>query len=327
LHTAEETQWSAASKPNLIAELASPRATRRLKERNVDLRRRFDAFTLLALRAEARRLGLALTGSRADLVARLASVSSVAAASTPLPLAVAATPPPALRPGSMLRVSQSERKAPRSKRSIGTLSPTEHHDADDGDGDDDGSASTSAKRRLSVGFKMVEIREYERQHAGSGGVPYVGAYPLGLGWKVAGERRDSLSNFEEQRSSQRHRSDDLPRLDESERRQLLEQHDRRPRLQRAASYVAQRKELDQLRKARRDIGCQCHVPLPDGSRSHGAAKEMCCRTDACPCFANGLECWGEACACGNTQEDCANPHTDKGHCSDVPPPPPELSVN
>jgi hypothetical protein len=315
----------------LIAELASPRATRRLKERNVDLRRRFDAFTLLALRSEARRLGLTATGSRADLVARLASVSSSAPT-----VAVAATPPPALRPGpgSMLRVSQSERKAPRSKRSIGTLSPTEHHDDVDGDGtfnnndddDDDGTASTSAKRRLSVGFKMVEIREYERQHAGSGGVPYVGAYPLGLGWKVAGERRDSLSNFEEQRSSQRHKSDDLPRLDESERRKLLEQHDRRPRLQRAASYVAQRKELDQLRKARRDIGCQCHVPLPDGSRGHGAAKEMCCRTDACPCFANGLECWSEACACGNTQEDCANPHTDKGHCSDVPPPP-ELSVN
>jgi hypothetical protein len=28
------------------------------------------------------------------------------------------------------------------------------------------------------------VRRYERMHGGSGGVPYDGAYPLGLGWNV-----------------------------------------------------------------------------------------------------------------------------------------------
>lgn len=297
----------------------------------MDLRSRHAAFTLVALRDECRRLNLSSSGSRAELVARLSDAAAAQSSSsssrsttivtqtttitttvhqTTVVREVPATPPPLARPAP-LGAWQSERKPAREKR----LSALR------GELDDcDGGASSPAKRRLSVGFHAVEIREYERQHAGSGGVPYVGAYPLGLGWKIAAERRDSLSNFESERSSQRHKSDDLPRLDEAERRKLLEQHDARPRLQRAASYVAQRKELDRLRKARRDIGCACHV-APDAPPG-----EQCCKSDDCDCFRNGLECWQEACACGNTVDDCANPFLDKGKCSDVPPPPADMTL-
>jgi hypothetical protein len=217
------------------------------------------------------------------------------------------TPTKSMLPVRVMGHSQSERR-PAHKR----LSSVRADDADvaperssSADGGGDG---RSPRRRLSVGFKAVEIREYERLHGGSGGVPYVGAYPLGLGWQVAAERRDSLSNFESERSSQRHRSDDLPRIEESERRKLLEKHDARPRLERAASYVAQRRELDALRKARSAIGCSCsRASCRQGRRGSpvqpAAATPQCCSTDECECYRNGLECWEESCACGNRLND------------------------
>jgi hypothetical protein len=237
------------------------------------------------------------------------------------------TPTKSMLPARTLGLSQSERR-PAHKR----LSSVRADDAvvagtsersNSADGTCDG---RSPRRRLSVGFKAVEIREYERLHGGSGGVPYVGAYPLGLGWQVAAERRDSLSNFESERSSHRKRSDDLPRIEESERRKLLEKHDARPRLERAASYVAQRRELDALRKARSAIGCSCSVKQPTRTSWLTVTQPpQCCSTDECECYRNGLECWDESCACGNRLGVCLNPHLDKGPCSDVPAPPPEAT--
>ena len=74
--------------------------------------------------------------------------------------------------------------------------------------------------------------------------------------QITSNHRDSLDNFEEKRASVRFSSDELPRLKENERKQLLETFDSRPSLQRAASYVKQRRELEALRAARDAVGCQ-----------------------------------------------------------------------
>jgi len=159
---------------------------------------------------------------------------------------------------------------------------------------------SDAARRKSVGFNDVEVREYERRHGGGGGVPYNGAYPLGLGWTVAATHKEQLQDFERRRSGVRHASEALPRVDEHHRKMLLESADQRPALERAASYVAVRRELQSLRDARDAVGCGCRDTGGDGC--------ICSKETHCPCFDNQLECCIETCKCDLAL--CRNPYKD-----------------
>jgi hypothetical protein len=53
-----------------------------------------------------------------------------------------------------------------------------------------------------VKFVQVEVREYNRAHGGSAGVPKQGAYTLGLDWKYNDKKvmKRTVSDFESEKN-------------------------------------------------------------------------------------------------------------------------------
>jgi len=56
---------------------------------------------------------------------------------------------------------------------------------------------TSSPKKIM--FTGVEVREYARMHAGGGGVPHHGGYPLGLDWEYNNVISRSLTEYENMR--------------------------------------------------------------------------------------------------------------------------------
>lgn len=83
---------------------------------------------------------------------------------------------------------------------------------------------TTPKKKKSVSFSpMAEVREYSRQYNGSGGVPYRGGYPLGLGDTYI-EKKEPLVSAKMKLAQERSGHMFMP-LTEKERKKLLRQCD------------------------------------------------------------------------------------------------------
>lgn len=146
-----------------------------------------------------------------------------------------------------------------------------------------------ATPRKSVVFHNVVVREYDRLHNGSGGVPVDGAYPLGLAWEHAADVAKPVAAYEVERTPKR-KAYAMP-LSEAERRALLHKFDDTLAEAGAAEVVERvEREINALQMSRlRTPGCRCR----DGK----------CVLDACPCYASGLPCLESYCTCSC----CHNP--------------------
>ena len=146
------------------------------------------------------------------------------------------------------------------------------------------------KRRHSVCFDRVQIREYDRLNDGSGGVPTSGTYALGLGW---GYREDpsnqmSIAEYECERAFKRSYFP-MP-LSENRRRTLLEKFDPEHASEGAEGTQGSR-EMKRLIHSRKEGSC-CSCPFG------GCIKETC------SCFQAHMPCTPEMCEC----KMCANPY-------------------
>lgn len=80
------------------------------------------------------------------------------------------------------------------------------------------------KKKRSVSFNpMADVREYARQYNGSGGVPYSGGYPLGLGASYV-EKKEPLISTKMKMAQLRSGHMFMP-LTEKQRKKLLRQSD------------------------------------------------------------------------------------------------------
>lgn len=153
----------------------------------------------------------------------------------------------------------------------------------------DRARDAGATPRKSVVFHNVVVREYDRLHNGSGGVPVDGAYPLGLAWEHAADVATPVAAYEVERTPKR-RAYAVP-LSEAERRALLHKFDDTLAEAGAAEVVERvEREISALQASRmRTPGCRCR----DGR----------CVLETCPCYASGLPCLESYCTCCS----CHNP--------------------
>lgn len=147
----------------------------------------------------------------------------------------------------------------------------------------------AATPRKSVVFHNVVVREYDRLHNGSGGVPVDGAYPLGLAWEHAADVAKPVAAYEVERTPKR-KAYAMP-LSEAERRALLHKFDDTLAEADAAAVVERvEREISALQASRRRTpGCACR-----GGK---------CVLESCPCYASGLPCLESYCSCCS----CHNP--------------------
>ena len=85
-------------------------------------------------------------------------------------------------------------------------------------------AGTPSRNGSRVRFSHVQVRQYEREVWGGGGVPADDGPPLGLSWDVANERSVELNEYEDERRSSRMSKDVYAMegcVDSNQRRQLL----------------------------------------------------------------------------------------------------------
>lgn len=150
----------------------------------------------------------------------------------------------------------------------------------------------SASKKPRVSFGSVELRKYRVSHGGSLSTPSQGAYPIGLSWEVKEETKLPLSEFEKGKSPHAPTNASPRRLDERQRKLLLEKVDRRSLFEKQASWETEREELAQLRRSRQMVGCNC------------TGKNQC-GTSKCLCFKFKLACNDDSCGC--TCETCLNP--------------------
>lgn len=179
-----------------------------------------------------------------------------------------APPPSAMRTYPRSILTPGRRRSPRDRTHAGAAADTP---------------------RKSVVFHNVVVREYDRLHNGSGGVPVDGAYPLGLGWAHAADVATPVAAYEVARTPKR-RAYAVP-LSEAERRALLHKFDD-TLAEAGAAEVVQRvgREICALQASRqRTPGCRCR----DGR----------CVLGSCPCYASGLPCLESYCTCCS----CHNP--------------------
>jgi len=140
-----------------------------------------------------------------------------------------------------------------------------------------------------VKFQGVEIRQYNRCHGGSAGIPHQGAYPLGLDWSYdKNVMTRTVSDFEQDKNTTSI-SDGVHYLAEKDRKKLLEKFDEREDMTRAGSFQREKTELSQIRESRKHIGCGCK----------GA-----CSTKKCQCVKQGIECNESSCGCQS--DTCGN---------------------
>lgn len=92
------------------------------------------------------------------------------------------------------------------------------------DSSSNGSGRAVSKKKRSVSFSpMTDVREYTRQYNGSGGVPYRGGYPLGLGASYV-EKKEPLVSAKMKMAQIRSGHMFMP-LTEKERKKVLRQSD------------------------------------------------------------------------------------------------------
>ncbi len=152
------------------------------------------------------------------------------------------------------------------------------------------STPRSDSKKPRVSFGSVEMRKYRVSHGGSLSTPSHGAYPIGLSWEVKEEVKVPLSEFEKDVNAPTNASP--RRLDERQRKLLLEKVDRRSLFEKQASWETEREELSQLRRSRQMVGCGC-------------AGTAACGTSKCLCFKNQVACNDDSCGC--TCDTCLNP--------------------
>lgn len=143
-------------------------------------------------------------------------------------------------------------------------------------------------RRHSVCFDRVQVREYERLHDGSGGVPSSGTYALGLGWAYR-EAARPLADYERERA--RVRTLWPVPLSAPRRRALLERLDPAHAAEGAAGTRAAREMRAILHSRSSAAACAC---------AFGA-----CAADTCACHEAHMPCVPGMCAC----TACCNPYT------------------
>ena len=144
--------------------------------------------------------------------------------------------------------------------------------------------------RKSVCFHSVVVREFERLHDGSGGVPVDGAYPLGLGWNHADDVQKPVSVYEVERTPKRMK--DVMPLTEPQRKALL---------QRLDDTLAEDGAEREVRRVESEIyALQKSRLLTPGCRCRGNS----CVMGSCPCYAAGLPCLESYCHC----KHCLNPY-------------------
>ena len=151
---------------------------------------------------------------------------------------------------------------------------------------EDGAAA--ATPRKSVVFNEVVVREFERLHNGSGGVPTDGAYPLGLSWVHADDVHTPVTKYEVERTPKR-KPFAMP-LTKSQRRDLLNRLDETMAEENAEQEVKRvQNELCKLQSSRLESpGCRC--------------KKGGCLA-GCPCYDSGMPCLKSFCKCAH----CYNP--------------------
>ena len=186
------------------------------------------------------------------------------------------------------------------------------------------------------------VRQYSRCQAGSSGVPRNGGVSLGLGWVVVKQqsvklRRDHAraaagedetdEQQDEQRVSRRYPSqnvnEELPRLSERERREVLEVEDETSR----DELLRERAELDEIRRSRQSNFCNCkpvrrsreeELDDNDDDDDGSSSQTQCCTDVSCPCVRDGIGCHVEGnhyCQCNLSSSSsssrppsCGNPH-------------------
>eukprot|EP01091_Cochliopodium_minus_P015541 TRINITY_DN5565_c0_g1_i2.p1 TRINITY_DN5565_c0_g1~~TRINITY_DN5565_c0_g1_i2.p1 ORF type:complete len:243 (-),score=60.96 TRINITY_DN5565_c0_g1_i2:186-914(-) len=141
--------------------------------------------------------------------------------------------------------------------------------------------------KKTVMFSKVYVRDYERKHGGSSGVPRKGGYPLGLSWEYNKEEEFELKKYQKLIEKKKDRG--LYMISERKRKEILEKtvedEDEMEEMEKV------KKELEKTRKTREDVGCNC---CSQTSRN-------LCGTKYCFCFKNGLECDVDSCFCDS---DC-----------------------
>jgi hypothetical protein len=110
----------------------------------------------------------------------------------------------------------------------------------------------------SVNFSDVSVRFHNRRHGGSGGIPSRGGFPLGLDWTFESEIKSPIAVYEKKRIADG-KGDDFEPVPEVERKRLLEAFDDRPAMARMVSYMNKKEELEEMRKERKDVGCNCRL--------------------------------------------------------------------
>lgn len=145
-------------------------------------------------------------------------------------------------------------------------------------------------RRHSVCFDRVQIREYERLHDGSGGVPRSGTYALGLGWAYREDARSTRPLAEYERERARVRTPWPVPLSAPRRRALLERCDPAHAADGAAGTHTARAMRALLHSRSTAAACAC---------AFGA-----CAADTCACHEAHMPCVPGMCACTT----CCNPY-------------------
>ena len=147
----------------------------------------------------------------------------------------------------------------------------------------------SSPKKGRVSFGSVEMRKFKMSHGGSTSTPSHGGYPIGLSWEIKDEVVVPLKEKEEggpTNASPR-------RLNERQRKLLLEKVDNRSFFEKQASFETEKEELRQLRRTRLSVGCNC-------------THDNSCGTSRCVCYKEGLACNDDSCRC--SCDNCINPN-------------------
>ena len=160
----------------------------------------------------------------------------------------------------------------------------------------------SRRKSNKVNFKEVEVRQYNRCHAGSLGVPTRGGYPLGLDWAYDenSTTRTPVTDYEKFR---RRSGDDFNRISETDRRKLLyDEINDETDTSLLQEQLKECNEIKHIRKSRTKIGCMCK-----GGWEADGTPINCCETNKCICFKNGIQCNEDSCWC--VSDTCSNPNS------------------
>ena len=214
-----------------------------------------------------------------------------------VPLSVfRAPPPPTQQQQKQQQQQQQQQQASQTKKKAPVETKTPLKSALKRPGSADGGRVRTRReqrrlaRRHSVCFDRVQIREYERLHDGSGGVPRSGTYALGLGWAYREDAHSTRPLAEYERERARVRTPWPVPLSAPRRRALLERLDPAHAADGAAGTRTAREMRALLHSRSAAASCAC---------AFGA-----CAADTCACHEAHMPCVPGMCACTT----CCNPY-------------------